>query len=774
MRIRLLLLAAIFLIVVQFADALKHDSAKHNHKSVRKTKAQHNKPAHQLNGSAGKKDLSTNKKQRRKKTIHSVNAARFKTTNKTTTSKTAQASPTKSPAPAPTPKKTPASSASPSAKSASPTSKPAAPPPQSSGRSSKSPPPSTASPPPSNSPSRNPLPPTSSPSPNPSGPVKTKPSTKATKTTPTSTGGGGTGYTGNAPGPSTYLNPSPSPLSQPTVLTSQNGQLSITLTVTANRHSDFVSFNSRQYSYNGITSIPGPTWNVTAGDTITLTLVNALGSNDDLDDILDPTLMNTMHSPNSTNMHTHGMHVDTAQDYVFQHVYPGGSHTYTYTIQADHAPGLHWYHSHKHGTSAMQVMGGLIGAIYVRPTDAAVVASSALQYLNNLQRYTIVAHHFAMTSINSNDDPFTVRTYQYLSDQTGSTLPINAVFTDSTVQDVYMVNGQFQPQLAMTTGVQVVLDIVNAVGDVIIELDIRDTPQASRVSSNCQLVQIASDGVYFQAIRTTGYVAMLPANRATIIIQCKNPGTYYLTNVPDDNLRAKLTDNETRYAQSMMMLVVTGSATSFSSMSGLDLATITRPAYLADTTSATVSSTWQLSVDQDPQGSNGKMWLGIGDNCTIFSSGRGGDAGTTLSPEDNLRCSYLPFPGELSTKGPYRHITHQGAVDELTIIGRGASPHMVHIHVNHMQIIADGFQDDSSRYFYRIGDFKDTVPALVPYVKVRQNVADYSGEIPMHCHFLLHEDLGMMATYYVRPAAQVSSGDCVFPDGTATNGYCAV
>ncbi|KAJ3232953.1 hypothetical protein HDU78_006731 [Chytriomyces hyalinus] len=553
------------------------------------------------------------------------------------------------------------------------------------------------------------------------------------------------GYTGVPPGPGAYLYSDPSQLTEPQVLTSANGFLNITLTVKVARHTGFISFNSRQYSCNGITAIPGPTWNITAGDTVTLTIINELEANNDADDLVDMTLMNTMHSPNSTNIHTHGLHVSSSQDNVFQRIYPGETFQYKYTIPEDHAPGLHWYHSHKHGTSALQVMGGLVGAIYVRPTEAAVKKSTALTYLASLERHVLVAQHFAMESINSDtDDTFTVRTYEYLSSLLKSQVPINAEYVNSSVKDIYFINGQFQPKLAMMPGTPVVLDIVNAVGDVVIELDIRDSPQASSVSSSCSLVQIASDGIYFTSAKTLGYVAMMPGNRASIIIQCTKPGTYYLTNIP-----------------SMVTLVVGGTeTTAFTSYDSLDLSTIVRPVQLKDTLNTVVTSKWELSVEQEPGSTRPITGIGMGSECGIEST--------------DSNCQYLSFPGELSTTGPYRHITYVGAVDELVINGKGSSAHSVHIHVNHFQVVSDELRSDAERYFYRIGDWRDTIPAFPGKVKVRQNVQDFSGEVVVHCHFLMHEDMGMMATYYVRPANESSKGYCTYPGGTGTSGSCAL
>jgi hypothetical protein len=59
--------------------------------------------------------------------------------------------------------------------------------------------------------------------------------------------------------------------------------------------------------------------------------------------------------------------VDPKVDSPFLDIDPGTSHEYVLDIPADHPPGLHWYHAHVHGSTALQVMGGLVGAILVEP-----------------------------------------------------------------------------------------------------------------------------------------------------------------------------------------------------------------------------------------------------------------------------------------------------------------------------------------------------------------------------------------------------------------------
>ena len=137
-----------------------------------------------------------------------------------------------------------------------------------------------------------------------------------------------------------------------------------TLEVRAGRHvNSKLGFSGRFYCYNDVCSYPGPTLVLRPGDNLTLTLVNSLGP--------DPNAggpMNTMRDCNVTNLHTHGLHMNPAVDSIFPSAGSGESLVYHYNVSAHHFPGFHWYHAHHHGASAMQIMGGLFGAIIVKPS----------------------------------------------------------------------------------------------------------------------------------------------------------------------------------------------------------------------------------------------------------------------------------------------------------------------------------------------------------------------------------------------------------------------
>jgi suppressor of ftsI len=126
----------------------------------------------------------------------------------------------------------------------------------------------------------------------------------------------------------------------------------------------------RLRAYNG--QIPGPTMTVVPGQTLRIRLKNKLppydssqwGGNH-----------NVPHGLDETNLHVHGLDVlphifeplGTSDPLAPQIVIgPGEQKDYVFEIPKDHPPGLNFYHPHKHGATAVQLVSGLAGAIIVR------------------------------------------------------------------------------------------------------------------------------------------------------------------------------------------------------------------------------------------------------------------------------------------------------------------------------------------------------------------------------------------------------------------------
>lgn len=78
--------------------------------------------------------------------------------------------------------------------------------------------------------------------------------------------------------------------------------------------------------------IPGPTIRVSAGESLDITFINSLK------DIDNTVVHNDYQSPNTTNLHTHGLHVagTGSRDNSFLDILPGSTFSYNIQIPGDH------------------------------------------------------------------------------------------------------------------------------------------------------------------------------------------------------------------------------------------------------------------------------------------------------------------------------------------------------------------------------------------------------------------------------------------------------
>ena len=122
-------------------------------------------------------------------------------------------------------------------------------------------------------------------------------------------------------------------------------------------------------SYGGCKS--GPLIDVKPGNTLRIELSNQLDANDPSCVANPPqglSLPPGVSCFNTTNLHTHGLHVSPAgnSDNVLLNIAPQTSFPYEVNIPADHPSGTFWYHSHRHGSTALQVSSGTSGILIVR------------------------------------------------------------------------------------------------------------------------------------------------------------------------------------------------------------------------------------------------------------------------------------------------------------------------------------------------------------------------------------------------------------------------
>jgi L-ascorbate oxidase len=144
-------------------------------------------------------------------------------------------------------------------------------------------------------------------------------------------------------------------------------------------------------SYNGTDVAPttpyvAPTILTRPGETVRVALDNRLPADPSC---TDPNwLINVPHCYNGTNLHSHGLWVSPTgnSDNVLLSINPGVKFEYEYNIPRDHPAGTFWYHTHRHGSTALQVSSGMAGALVIKgdrkPTPSANGDLDTLLYKN--------------------------------------------------------------------------------------------------------------------------------------------------------------------------------------------------------------------------------------------------------------------------------------------------------------------------------------------------------------------------------------------------------
>lgn len=134
------------------------------------------------------------------------------------------------------------------------------------------------------------------------------------------------------------------------------------------------TLTTRAYRQKGFTySIPGPTLRMTPGNKYVLSLHNLLPYE------AKSMSMNVFKDPNVVNLHTHGLHIsgESPGDDVHRSFEGGRGGDFVYDIPADHMGGTFWYHAHHHGSTTLQVSGGMLGMIVIDDSNDNIPAPVA-------------------------------------------------------------------------------------------------------------------------------------------------------------------------------------------------------------------------------------------------------------------------------------------------------------------------------------------------------------------------------------------------------------
>jgi FtsP/CotA-like multicopper oxidase with cupredoxin domain len=355
------------------------------------------------------------------------------------------------------------------------------------------------------------------------------------------------------------------------------------------------------------------------------------------------------------------------------------------------APGTHWYHAHKHGSTALNLANGMAGALIIEG-----------DYDDKL-------------------NPFITKQRVLVLTQIAAVLPLlrSATAQKAFNADLVYVNGRYTPVMQMNPNEMQLWRIVNGCHQAWVPLD---SPKGIK------WVQTAQDGVQFDpknynpgltnaafkvpARSKAPFGSLAPGNRVDLLVQAPStPGTFPVTfngkllftvNVAQDPAVRPIPNPMPFPTQAQFPAL---------------------PGFLADLSFANVKVRRELHFASSPNTS--------------------GDPNVRRPPVHTI-------DGNQFKEGRIDQTMQLGATEEWTIYNDNANgaPHPFHIHINPFQVveILDPKQNDGAPV--RLPSpwvWWDTF-AIPPggYFKMLTKFVDFTGMYVLHCHILGHEDRGMM------------------------------
>lgn len=491
--------------------------------------------------------------------------------------------------------------------------------------------------------------------------------------------------------------------------------------------------------------------------------------------------VNTPHCFNGTNLHSHGLWVNPAgnSDNVMISINPGVGFQYEYNIPPTHPAGTFWYHTHRHGSTALQVASGMAGALIVRgtrkPTTTdngdidTLLKTGAARFPERVLLFQQIQYTCG-DPVRYNCNPGEVgriESYAALSKSwrdSGHYTSINGVVLGTmqkakagVIERWRMIHGGIRDSITFK---------IRRLADGAPKLaGLRASETADYVSKYCtgpevEQSLIAADGLTLAKVMPKKAVTFQPAYRWDALVVFPAAGRYCLVN---DVPVVTSVDPGVPSPRLLGVVEVEGGAPVKGAVGD----------YLQGKLIAAARANYPAPAVQDKVAAELKDGLKLSSfvpHVTIDEK----EVTGTQTVVFNINSTGFLVNGSPFTPGAESRKLPLGGVEEWTMTSDNGS-HPFHIHVNPFQIVKildpdgkdisgeDGVDPDTgdTQYAGLKGVWKDTLwvkrlpNATKPYtVVVRTRYERYIGEFVLHCHILDHEDKGMMQTVQV-----------VLPDG---------
>jgi len=492
---------------------------------------------------------------------------------------------------------------------------------------------------------------------------------------------------------------------------------SYTLTTVYSDHT-FNGTTMHLRTYNG--QIPGPTLYAAPGQPFNVTVVNNFPPDPAAVAVPPVDPMNNPHKFNTTNLHVHGVQVvphifepvgTTDPAAMMVAIAPGTSKTYNFTVPADHPPGLYWYHPHHHGSTDVEVSGGMAGLIIVGGNIDQVPEIAAARDIP-----------IAIQSISVNADATNpaIQDLEYLAYQP----PASGGYKPRSKYEYFLTNGSLinlmtftgqgvptftstpfaPPSITMSPGEVVRLRILNGTNENNLPL----------VLPGFEVYMIGRDGVNFQQ---------------PLLLDQSNPANnFFLTNAGRAELLVRAPAAAGTYTLSGLAINDPGAHP----WPKFDLLKIT---VAGSAVSMAIPTTLPTPSREYPLISAGEI---VGNRTVVFDSA----PSTTILPGTVMLVNGVAY-NEMSVPAQYNGMA-TGTSEQWTISNNMPEGHPFHLHTNSFEVISSTVGGVTTTL--SPPQIADTV--WIPgngSVVVRVRYKTWKGKDVFHCHKLTHEDQGMMA-----------------------------
>lgn len=460
----------------------------------------------------------------------------------------------------------------------------------------------------------------------------------------------------------------------------------------------------------------------------------------DTPDLMDVDWHNIPRNFDTTNLHLHGLDVEVHMfDPVGTHnpeaphvaIQPNQCYCYRFQLPKDHPDGLYWYHPHVHGSSAVQLWGGMMGLVKVEGKLMTELEDYNVRDSRDFVIWDPAFQNIRGQKPNAKHD---IEVDEFLLGQT----------TLSKIHP-FLVNGEITPRFDNVSVGQVLHlralcgTIENENTFIVYKAPNEDDDSNIDYStwdwneSGLPFWVVASDGVTYSRPMKRTAIVMAGGQREEILLQFDQPGKYVISQ---------------QGIQSMQ----------FFDMPGHPHDQILAEIYVTQDENDASSAKRRPTIPIEDM----VFTPGYKEEETIQSHQITKTESIVFSMGANRNMA--PFPqyyinGKAFSADRLDFHANPGEAVEYILINANHNVHPFHIHVNRFQVQEMGSELSTETYpvlaevmNFDPGVWRDTV--VVPpngRTRIWVQYKNYTGKTVFHCHFLAHEDTGMMATLFIGP-----------------------